>query len=112
MALPRKSDGKRTNVVLRSVTPQTFLVRTGIHLIAGRLFAPGFDEVVVGRRILDRVRGLELGGILRYRRKPLRIVGVFESEGAAFESEVWGDFETHPRHVPAGHAARSRWCSA
>jgi len=94
VALPRKSDGRRTNVVLRSVTPQALLVRTGIRLTAGRLFAPGLDEVVVGSRILDRVRGLELGGILRYRRKELRIVGVFESEGAAFESEVWADFDT------------------
>jgi ABC-type lipoprotein release transport system permease subunit len=94
MALPRKSDGRRTNVVLRGVTPQAFLVRTGIHLTAGRRFTPGLDEVLVGRRIMDRVRSLELGGILRYRRQELRIVGVFESEGAAFESEVWGDFET------------------
>lgn len=94
MALPRKADGRRTNVVIRSVTPQALQVRTGIRLIAGRLLTPGLDEVMVGRRIMERVRGLELGGVLRYRRKPLRIVGVFESEGAAFESEVWADFET------------------
>jgi putative ABC transport system permease protein len=94
VALPRKSDGRRTNVVLRSVTPQALLVRTGIRLVAGRHLAPGLEEVVVGRRILDRVRGLELGGHLRYRRKNLRIVGVFESDGAAFESEVWADFDT------------------
>jgi putative ABC transport system permease protein len=94
MALPRRSDGRRTNVIFRAVTPQAFLVRTGIHVTAGRPFTPGFDEVMVGRRILARVRGLELGGSLRYRRKNLRIVGIFESEGAAFESEVWGDFET------------------
>lgn len=93
MTLPRKSDGRRTNVVLRAVSPRAFQVRTGIHVIAGRLFTPGLEEVVVGRRILDRVRGLELGGVLPYRRKRLRIVGVFESEGAAFESEVWGDLE-------------------
>jgi ABC-type lipoprotein release transport system permease subunit len=100
MALPRRSDGRRTNVVLRAVTPRAFLVRTGIRLTAGRRFAPGLDEVVVGRRILERVRGLELGGILRYRRKPLRIVGIFESEGAAFESEVWGDFDSLGRRGP------------
>lgn len=93
--LPRRSDGRRTNVVLRSLTPQGLQVRTGIHLIAGRAFVPGADEVIVGRRIRDRIRGLELGGSLRFLRVPLRIVGVFESEGAAFESEVWGDFETH-----------------
>jgi len=93
MALPRKSDGKRTNVVLRSVTPQAFAVRTPIRYTAGRAFRPGLDEVVVGRRIMDRIEGLELGGTLKYRRQVLRIVGVFEAEGAAFESEIWGDYE-------------------
>ena len=93
MALPRKSDGKRTNVVLRSVTPQAFAVRTGIRYTEGRAFKAGLDEVVVGRRIMDRIEGLELGGTLKYRRKALRIVGVFEAEGAAFESEIWGDYE-------------------
>jgi putative ABC transport system permease protein len=107
MALPRKSDGRRTNVVLRSVTPQALLVRTGIRVISGRLFAPGPDEVVVGRRIMDRVRGLELGGTLRYQRKQLRIVGVFESEGAAFESEVWGDFDTERVSFRRGTGSKS-----
>ena len=94
MSLPRRSDGRRTNVVLRRVTPRALAVRTGIRLTAGRHFTPGLEEVVVGRRILERIAGLELGGILRYRRRELRIVGVFESEGAAFESEVWGDYDT------------------
>jgi ABC-type lipoprotein release transport system permease subunit len=94
MSLPRRSDGRRTNVVLRRVTPRALAVRTGIRLTAGRHFTPGLEEVAVGRRILERIAGLELGGILRYRRRELRIVGVFESEGAAFESEVWGDYDT------------------
>ena len=94
LGLPRTSDDKRVNVVLRSVTPRALLVRTGIRLVAGRHFAPGAEEVIVGRRIQGRIRGFELGGTLRYRRQNLRIVGVFESEGAAFESEVWADFDT------------------
>ena len=93
MALPRKADGKRTNVVLRSVTPQAFRVRSGIRFTSGRAFTPGLEEVIVGRRIMDRISGLELGGLLKHRRKQLRIVGVFEAEGAAFESEIWGDYE-------------------
>jgi putative ABC transport system permease protein len=64
-------------------------VRGGIHVSEGRSFTPGLDEVIVGRRILERARGLQLGGTLRYRRRQLRIVGVFESEGGAFESEIW-----------------------
>jgi ABC-type lipoprotein release transport system permease subunit len=93
LSMWRKSDGKRTNVVLRAVLPQAYAVRSGIRLIHGRAFTPGLDEVIVGRRILDRVRGLELGGTVRFRRRPLKVVGVFEAEGAAFESEIWADFQ-------------------
>jgi putative ABC transport system permease protein len=93
MALPRKSDGRRVNVVLRMVRPQATSVRGGIRLMAGRAIQPGLEEVMVGRRIRDRVRGLDLGATLRYRRFRLKVVGVFESEGAAFESEVWGDYD-------------------
>ena len=83
MALPRKSDGRRSNVVLRMVPPQALQVRAGVHVIAGREVQSGLEEVMVGRRIVERVRGLELGGTLEVPALQLKIVGVFESEGAA-----------------------------
>ena len=107
LSLPRKEDGRRTNVVLRSITPQALLVRTGIRIIAGRHFTPGLYEVVVGRRIMDRIRGLELGGTFRFRRKAFNIVGVFDSEGAAFESEVWADFEIMRAALDRGSGSNS-----
>lgn len=94
LSLRRKTDGRRTNVTLRAVTPRAFEVRGGIRLTDGRRFTPGLAEVVVGRRIMSRVRGLDVGATLRYHGKELPIVGVFEAAGAAFESEVWGDFDT------------------
>ncbi|MBK5254420.1 MAG: ABC transporter permease [Vicinamibacteria bacterium] len=93
MSLRRRADGRRANVTLRGVTPQAFEVRGGIEITAGRRFSPGLSEVMVGRRILDRVRGLDLGGTFLYRRKEMKVVGVFESQGASFESEVWMDFD-------------------
>jgi ABC-type antimicrobial peptide transport system permease subunit len=92
--LPRRVDGRRSNVALRVVPPIAFDVHGGIRIVAGRRFTPGLDEVIVGRRILERVRGLELDGAIRFRKRSLRIVGVFASEGAAFESEIWGDYDT------------------
>ena len=94
MSLPKRTDGRRTNVTLRGVSPQAFEVRGGIRLTAGRVFAPGLAEVIVGRRIRDRVRGVDLGQTFLYRRRSFIVVGIFESEGAAFESEVWGDHAT------------------
>jgi ABC-type antimicrobial peptide transport system permease subunit len=93
ISLPKKTDGSPTNVTLRAVSPKAFEVRGGIRVIQGRSFTPGLDEVIVGRKIIDRIRGLQLGGDLKYERKAFQIVGVFESEGAAFESEVWGDYD-------------------
>ncbi len=94
MALPKKTDGQPTIVTLRAVSPRAFEVRGGIRVVEGRTFTPGLDEVIVGRKILERIRGLELGGTLQYERKEFKIVGLFESEGPAFESEVWGDYAT------------------
>ena len=94
IGLPRASDGSPANVTLRAVTPRTFEVRGGISVVAGRSFTPGLDEVIVGRKLLQRIRGLELGGNVKYQQKLFKIVGLFESTGGAFESEIWGDYDT------------------
>jgi putative ABC transport system permease protein len=94
MPLPRATDGRRSNVALRVVPPVAFDVHDGITILEGRRFTPGLDEVIVGRRIVGRVRGLRVGSTIRYRQRPLQVVGVFASAGAAFESEIWGDYDT------------------
>jgi putative ABC transport system permease protein len=94
LRLPRRADGSASTVTLRGVTPQAFAVRGGVRVVAGRPFRPGLAEVIVGHRIQERVAGLQPGGTVRYGRKELAVVGVFASEGAAFESEIWGDFAT------------------
>jgi ABC-type lipoprotein release transport system permease subunit len=94
LGLPRASDGQPANVTLRAVTPRGFDVRGGIRVVEGRTFTPGLDEVIVGKKLTDRIKGLELGGDVRYQQKRFRIVGLFESSGGAFESEIWGDFDT------------------
>jgi putative ABC transport system permease protein len=90
---PKATDGQPTNVTLRAVLPQTFDVRGGVKIVdGGRNFTPGLDEVIVGKRLLDRIRGLHVGGNVDYQRKQLKIVGAFTSDGGAFESEIWGDY--------------------
>ncbi len=91
ISLPKATDGQPTNVSLRAVQPKTFEVRGGIQIVEGRKFTPGLDEVIVGKRLLDRIQGLQLGGYVKYQRKEFKIVGIFESQGGAFESEIWGD---------------------
>ncbi len=94
VSLPKATDGSPTNVTLRAVPPRAFEVRGGIKVVEGRSFTPGLDEVIVGRKLTERIRGLHLGGTVKYQQRQLPIVGVFESQGGAFESEIWGDFDT------------------
>jgi putative ABC transport system permease protein len=93
-AMPRRGDGNLTNVTIRGVTPTAFEVRGGIKILVGRSFTPGLYEVMVGQRIAERIRGLDLGATIPIQRHDWKIVGVFYSRGGAFESEIWGDLDT------------------
>jgi putative ABC transport system permease protein len=89
---PKKSDGRPTNITMRGVTPEAFKVRNGINLVEGRMFAPGLFEVIVGKKISERVNGLNIGDTVKVQRKDFKVVGLFTADGSSFESEMWGDY--------------------
>lgn len=107
VSLPKLPDGNPTNVTLRAVTPEAFEVRGGIKVSEGRAFKPGLDEVIVGRKLMDRIQGMRIGGTVKFQQKQLPIVGVFESNGGAFESEVWGDYNTLGALLQRGSSSNS-----
>jgi putative ABC transport system permease protein len=37
---------------------------------------------------------MHVGGTVKYQQKRFQIVGIFDSQGGAFESEIWGDYDT------------------
>jgi putative ABC transport system permease protein len=79
------------NVVIRGVTPVAFKVRDNVTVVEGRQFTPGLYEVIVGRKLFERMANIDIGRTIRMQRRDWTIVGVFEANGSAFESEVWGD---------------------
>ena len=89
--MPRRADGKPTNVTVRGVTQKAFDVRGPIEIIQGRNFTPGLYEIIVGERIHERMAGLDIGSKVNIQRRSWEIVGIFRSQGSAFESEIWGD---------------------
>ena len=89
---PKKTDNQPTNITMRGVTPEAFKVRNGIKLVEGRMFSPGLFEVIVGKRIADRVNGLNIGDVVKVQRKEFKVVGLFTADGSSFESEMWGDY--------------------
>ena len=84
-----------SNVQVRGVPDNIYELRKGIHFVEGRAAKPGTDEVVVGKAIAGRFKGLALGQSFELRKnRPVTVVGVFEDKGSSFESEVWGDVKT------------------
>ena len=87
-----KLDGGETNVPVRGVQPMSFEVFPELHMLEGRRFEPGSDEVIVGSKLPGRIRDCNVGDVIQMNLTPMRVVGVFEYDGP-FQSEIWGDLE-------------------
>jgi len=92
-ARPTKDTGLPTNVTFRGVRPKAFEVRNGIKIVEGRMFTPGLFEVIVGKKIADRLQGVDVGSVIPIQRKNWKVVGQFTADGSSFESEIWGDYD-------------------
>ncbi len=88
--VPRR-DGKTANLQIRGVHPNAFALRPMVRIIEGRNFRPGLREAIVARSVANRFKGLGLGDHPRLGRGEFTIVGVFDAQGSAFDSEVWAD---------------------
>ncbi len=90
----RGTDGGFANVQIRGVPDDVLAFRPSVKVFEGRPATPGTDEVIVGKAIIGRFKGLELGQTFDVRKnRPMKVVGVFDDNGSAFESEVWGDVD-------------------
>ncbi|HEX7332142.1 MAG TPA: ABC transporter permease [Pyrinomonadaceae bacterium] len=88
---PRKGMSQGSNVTVRGVGPMSFKLRSGFKIISGREFQPGQTEAVVSKRIAERFQGLDIGDKFRVQTTDYTVVGLFDSAGKAFESEIWVD---------------------
>ena len=89
--LPMKQTGTDANAQVRGVSSKALEVRPFVHMIAGRFFTPGLDEIVVGRNAESSYAGLDLGSSVRISGVTWKVVGIFDAGGSAFDSEVWCD---------------------
>jgi putative ABC transport system permease protein len=89
--VPRLDDPSRISAVqVRGVSENVFALRPEVRVVKGRPAQPGADEAIIGRGIEATYDGLALGGqFLLEKGRPIQIVGVFEADRAAYESELW-----------------------
>lgn len=93
----RKRDLSDVNVTLRGVSAQYFAIRPELKLVAGRMFRPGNQELLVGAAARAQFQGLEVGDQVRLQDGDWKVVGVFAgTPGArgARESELIADART------------------
>jgi putative ABC transport system permease protein len=90
----RKRDSSDVNVTFRGVGEQYFAVRPELRLVAGRMFRPGTQELMVGASANAQFAGLELGSQVRLRNGDWTVVGMFAGGNGSRESEVIADART------------------
>jgi len=90
-AFPLRSTGTDANVQIRGVSPEVLEVRNKVKMVQGRFFQPGLNELIAGRNAANAYSGLTLGSVVKFGGGQWRVVGIFDSGGTAFDSEVWCD---------------------
>ncbi|MGH7821539.1 MAG: ABC transporter permease, partial [Candidatus Binatia bacterium] len=83
--------GGRENVLVRGIRPVAFAVHENVRVGEGRMARPSSGEAMVGRGLLARYGDIGPGRELRFGRRTWTVVGILDSGGSAFESEVWVD---------------------
>jgi ABC-type lipoprotein release transport system permease subunit len=86
-----RADGGRENVLVRGVEPVALEVHDEVRIVEGRMFAPSQGEAVLGRGVALRYANQGIGSELKFGRRSWKVVGILESAGSSFESEVWVD---------------------
>ena len=89
--VPKRATGLDANLIVRGVAPAAFAVHDEVRIVQGRSFEPGRGEVIAGRGAHLEFAGIDVGNTLEVRQSEWRVVGVFEANGSALESELWVD---------------------
>ncbi len=88
---PLRRSGTDANVPMRGVEPRAFAVHDALHIVEGRNFVAGTNELIAGRAASKQFTGLDVGATVKWGQNEWRVVGIFDSRGSAAETELWCD---------------------
>lgn len=89
--LPSKEAPDGMNLTVRGLMPVGRVMREETRLAAGRWFADGQREAVVGSSVAARYPGAQIGQRIKFGRGDWEVVGVFQSDYPVRNSEIWLD---------------------
>ena len=80
-----------SNVTVRGVEEAAFQLRPQVRIVEGRMFKWGAREIIAGAGITKRFAGAQIGERIKFGGDLWNVVGIFDTEGSGFDSEIWGD---------------------
>ena len=73
------------------MAPIGFEIRPGVKIVDGRMFTAGTNEAIVSKNLSKRFADMKVGDTLKTGSYRWVIVGLFDAQGSAYESEIWTD---------------------
>ncbi len=89
--VPREDGKTFSNVQVRGMAPIGLEIRPGVKIIDGRMFTAGTNEAIVSKNLSRRYANMRVGDTLKTGSFRWVIVGLFDAQGSAYESEIWTD---------------------
>jgi putative ABC transport system permease protein len=89
--VPREDGKTFSNVQVRGMAPIGLEIRPGVKIIDGRMFTAGTNEAIVSKNLSRRYANMKVGETLKTGSFRWVIVGLFDAQGSAYESEIWTD---------------------
>jgi ABC-type antimicrobial peptide transport system permease subunit len=91
--IEKRTGAGLANIVIRGTPEKVMRLRDNIEVIEGRMFHPGRSELIAGKATAMNFKNCTVGDQLSFAGRLWTIVGVFDSDGSAFDSELWGPVE-------------------
>ena len=89
-----RKNGIPSFLTIEGLGPKGLRLRPELKLIAGRMFRPGAQELVVGKSAQDQLAGVQIGDKVILPNGTWPVVGVFSTGGGTFDGELIADRDT------------------
>ncbi|HEX4439426.1 MAG TPA: FtsX-like permease family protein [Thermoanaerobaculia bacterium] len=89
--VPREDGKTNSNVQVRGMDPIGMTIRPSVKIVDGRMFNAGTNEAIVSKNLSKRFASMNVGETLKTGSYRWVIVGLFDAQGSAYESEIWTD---------------------
>jgi ABC-type antimicrobial peptide transport system permease subunit len=93
IGLKSRRGNDEAHVVVRGITDMSMVLRPNVKLIEGRMWQDPGSEIIAGKGAAQRFIGCGLGETVRFGSRNWTVVGIFDAEGTAFDSELWSEYE-------------------